>query len=42
MTQDMSALNQADPSLMNSFRLIYEKKVPVKMSLIDTEIEERL
>ena len=42
MAQDMTALNQADPSLMNNFRLIYEKKVPVKMSLIDPETETRL
>ena len=42
MAQDMTALNQADPSLMNNYRLIYEKKIPVKMSLIDHETEERL
>ena len=42
MAQDMTALNQADPSLMNNFRLIYEKKVPVKMTLDDKDTEIRL
>jgi len=33
---------QADPSLMNNFRLVYEREVPLKMTLDHAETIKRL
>jgi hypothetical protein len=42
MTQDRTALMQADPSLMYNFRLVYEREVPLKMTLDHAETIKRL